>query len=189
MSIGKIASTVLTIILISGCAITDIRMTDSYKPRSTKSLTAPKEIFLEIDDRQSDIIGVKKNGYGHETANVYLNQAQSAWLKKALTAEFEAYGFTVSNTPKNDIIQVKGLINQLFVEPDVGFWQAKLYGISDLNVYAKIPGKGEYKRNFVEIEYSPEMVWTDGDFIERFHDVTSKSLADIAHRINELSKN
>lgn len=177
---------VLFPLILSSCALTDIHIPHEYKAKSSKSIMKPYKVFIEVDNKESRVVGVKKGGHGNETAQVLLEKSQSEWVKLALEIELAAYGFTVINKPQKGAVRLKVFINQVFVEPGVQLTHANLVAISDLDVVATIPKGKKYRRNFVEYDSEGELVWTDSDFLERFHTATQNSFASIAKRLDEL---
>lgn len=177
----------VTFFVIS-CALTDIKITEKYVPKNLKTINDPVKVFLDVDNVESSKVGVKKGGYGNETAGVYLDMNKSDWVKKSLSLEMIAYGFDVVEKPQKDSIILNVKINQIFIEPDVSFWGADLVSIADLTVTASVPQKGTFRRTFVEYDGSSEMVWTDGDYKERFSGATRNVFSDITKRVFELTK-
>ncbi|AYF43780.1 hypothetical protein BALOs_0770 [Halobacteriovorax sp. BALOs_7] len=182
---------ILSLMFLCSCAFTDVNIQREYYSKSTEKSRSNTRVYVHVDNKEDRVVGVKKNGYGIDTAQVYLPTSQSRWLKDAIESELRIQGFIVSKFRKQSDVVLDVKINQLFVEPDVGFWAASLIGIADLNVRAKIKKGHEYERNFVEVERSTEMVWTDTDIKERFNGAVSMCLSDIAVRLRELlrSKN
>jgi hypothetical protein len=171
--------------LVTSCALTNIHMNKTHEPKLKKTVLN-KAIYIEVDYKPSKKVGVKKGGYGNETAEVYLDKAQSDWLKEALTAEFSAYGYEVLLKPNPRTPHLKVSINQLFVEPDVGFWAAKMVAICDLDVSLQTKDKKSYRRNFVELEESTELVWTDNDFITRFTGAVDNTLSSVVFNTHQF---
>ena len=183
----KIFSLALLAFLVS-CALTDIKIKHRYVAKSRKT-TSEGKIYIFVNHKPSKKVGVKKGGYGNETASVYLGEAQSEWLKKAIISEFQAYGYEILPKPQSGIPSIHISINQLFVEPDIGFWSASIVGICDLSVKLKNSTNNKYKRNFVEIDESAEMVWTDNDFLNRFTGAVNNALTDIVIQTHTLLAN
>ncbi|MFG1501095.1 YajG family lipoprotein [Halobacteriovorax sp. XZX-3] len=179
---------ILSLLFLCSCAFTDVNIRNEYSSRTVKKTKNNVRVYVHVDNKESRTVGVKKNGYGVDTAQVYLPRAQSRWLKSAIENELGAQGFAIVANRKRSEVVLDVKINQLFVEPDVGFWAASLVGIADLNVRVKVKTGHEYERNFVEVEETTEMIWSDSDIAERFNGAVSMCLSDISVRLNELVK-
>lgn len=131
-------------------------------PYYNKSISFQKEkinkkiklIILPVKrDNLSDWrIGIKKNGYGFKTANVYSDLPPEILLKRAILKEFNSIGIDV-NDNYHDHIQI--IINKLFVEPN-GLFSEHLVAIFDIEVLVTFE-KETYKRRFKGIgtSYAP----------------------------------
>lgn len=178
--------TLLMSLFLCSCALTNINLKDQYTSSKKRSIKLPYQVFVKVDNQPSKKVGVKKGGYGNETAGVYLPESQSAWLKKAVEKEFYAHGFTVNEKRSAKDIKVNVEIVQLFVEPDVGFWATEVVAVTDLKVKVILPSKKVYQRNFIQVGSSAEMVWSDSDITNRFYESVGMCLNDVVVRVNEL---
>ncbi|GJL52340.1 YajG family lipoprotein [Candidatus Nitrospira salsa] len=106
----------------SGCAFTDITA-ELPLTGPTIDFSGGKGQVLVLapftDKRQvSNRIGMKKNGYGQDTADVFPNKDVLPWLHERLSSELKVAGFTVAtdNAGRGDV-EVNGTLLKLFIEP------------------------------------------------------------------------
>jgi len=142
--------------IAGGCALTDARIELPYTPGGTRcSVTNSAVQITEIMDtrREPDRIGVKKNGYGTDTASYYLEDGYGslpAWVRAALTEELSFGGLEVSQEdfPREDLPRISVNLRQFFVEPSVGTWLIDVHALVLLEVTATMPDGRQYARLF-----------------------------------------
>lgn len=123
-SLSKIPSVLIIFLgLTAGCAFGDITIqlpqpgvTTGYSGGNERVLLVPPF----IDKRPEQRVGMKKNGYGMDTANVFASQDVNSWLSMRLSNELTAAGFRV-NPPGDSpsATKIQGFTHQLFIEPVV----------------------------------------------------------------------
>jgi len=172
---------------LTGCAVTNYTMpTPSYQPSFNKIESSGKyAIFTKIDyqpvfQNEPKAIGVKKNGYGQETARIYLSENIEDWLKKSFEQELRAAGFNVIDTRKNKVVNMTLNVRQLFVEPWVGFWSADVIGILKIEVKVEVPDKDSYYiRKFVTYDKLTTIAWPDFVFETRIANIVQRTIPEI----------
>ncbi len=187
----KIFLLIAVTLLFSGCALNNYQIEKQYTPVSQKyddvgkySISTKVSYEPEIPT-EPKLVAVKKNGYGQETAKIYLSENVDEWIKKGFDQQLKMAGFNVENGQNN--IQITLKIEQLFLEPWVGFWSASLVGISKIEAQVELPHKYSYYiRKFVTYNKSTAMIWTDGIMENNFFEVTQKSLPEIVKEIRFL---
>jgi hypothetical protein len=177
-------------LLFSGCALTNHVIEQPYQPTLNKIEGAEKySVFTKVNFQpvfQNDpkAIGVKKNGYGNETARIYLSENVEDWLKKGFDQELKAAGFDVVNSQNNNAVKITLNVRQIFVEPWVGFWSADVYGIFKIEAKLELPNKDSYYiRKFVTYDKSTNLVWTDGVLESKIINAAQKSISEIVREI------
>lgn len=172
---------------LTGCAVTNYTMqAPSYQPSFNKIESSGKyAIFTKIDyqpvfQNEPKAIGVKKNGYGQETARIYLSENIEEWLKKSFEQELRAAGFNVIDTRKNKVVNMTLNVRQLFVEPWVGFWSADVIGILKIEVKVEVPDKDSYYiRKFVTYDKLTTIAWPDFVFETRIVNIVQRTIPEI----------
>lgn len=136
----------------TGCAFKDqnldLRFTsrlpqiDSSKPSLTVVPPADINGVKHADDGRP-IIAHVKNGYGMTTAEVFPNGSIPKWIAESLAAELRAEGFksTVSDSNSSDGVVVSFVIDHLWIETDVNFWDMAAKGRLDLSFHLTKSGR------------------------------------------------
>jgi hypothetical protein len=191
MAKTKLFLLIAVTMLFSGCALNNYQIEKQYTPVSQKYddvgkySVSTKVIYEPEMLTEPKFVAVKKNGYGQETARIYLSENVDEWIKKGFDQQLKMAGFNVENGQNN--IQITLKIEQLFLEPWVGFWSASLVGISKIEAQVELPHKYSYYiRKFVTYNTSTAIIWTDGIMENNFLEVTQKSLPEIVKEIRLL---
>ena len=61
--------------------------------------------------------GMKKNGYGGDTADVLCAEDPAAWVARRLASDLRAAGVIVHDAPHGSALRIEGTLLQLFAEP------------------------------------------------------------------------
>jgi hypothetical protein len=159
----------------AGCAITNFTMDTPYSldPQRGSSFSETKRIVWKSLKLKPTIrnkpqaVGVKKNGYGMDTAYVFTDPKARRWLTNAAKLELKSVGLDVSGGNTDDP-SISITADQFFVEPDVGFWGADLTAVTILDVSITLPRQGKtFKRRFVGEDSSFAIAWPDFLFESR----------------------
>lgn len=107
--------------VVSGCAFSNVSVTLPTQPTAGYSGGANRVLSVPkfIDQRQmKNRIGMQKNGYGMDTANVVSDQNVDTWLAARLAAELKSAGFQVVGEEANTkAIRIQGYVLKMFTEP------------------------------------------------------------------------
>ncbi|HYP68786.1 MAG TPA: YajG family lipoprotein [Thiobacillaceae bacterium] len=112
----SVAATLVSVILLAGCAFGTRQPTLIYPPKSEPSETSvahaaaiptPKhvQIILKpfVDQRSNkNVVGTVRNGFGMRTADVIPTNSVDEWVTQAVTAELKNDGYTVFNGAPGD---------------------------------------------------------------------------------------
>ncbi|TGK96256.1 hypothetical protein EHQ30_06525 [Leptospira brenneri] len=182
------------------CAFTEGTIKTNYNIPLLKEKSPQKMmlVFAKSDDSPETFRdgiyreGIKKNGYGMETANMFTDPKGPVILKKILTLELQNAGIEIINkADSSDIPELKVEVLKLFMEPEVGFFAGDIVTVTDANIYLKIKGK-TYKRRFTGIGEETTIMGTDYFFenslqksLEAF---TRKTVPEVIKLLNEKNR-
>lgn len=142
---------VLTLVLLSGCALTTAHVDLSYSADSSKSplmTIETKRIALQVEDHriaeEKDKVGNKKNGFGMVTASVRSNQEVTTVVYDSLKDEFENNGHKVVNS-KDDShdVFITVLLNKYWGDPTIHFFDIEMIGTVSAQVSIQDPKNDE----------------------------------------------
>jgi len=170
--------------LLGGCATVDSTIAVAHeKPIAATRLSAAREVSVETVRTAAatgiDRDGVKKNGFGQDSASIFTEPRPDRIVQQALAAELGRAGFNVGKSSAN-IIRVE--IHQFFAEPEVGIFAGDVYAVVDATVSVGLePSK--MKRRFNGIGKVTTLVWADGSYQEAYQlaldDFLSKCVPEI----------
>ena len=147
-----IATALVVATLCTGCPFSDAHLQLAYAPASTPCEAAGRRVHVaRVRDGRSERfrIGVKKNGYGNETASVFLEADRGtapAWVHQALGGELAAAGLAVSVMPGPQDERISVTLKQFFVEPRIDMWVIELHGIVLLDLEVRLTDGRRYTR-------------------------------------------
>lgn len=129
--------------LFSGCAFKNQKIAVEYTPDNVKGSEQGIVCLNKFSDVRTDKsrIGIVKNGYGMETANILTDQDITIVVSKSLEEELSNLGYKVellnirNADGQNNAINcafVDGKIQNFFVEPEFGLFAVD--GISIITV-------------------------------------------------------
>ena len=181
----------------AGCAITNFTIDEPYSLEAKQDSTSSevKRIAwhrLELKPtlrNEPDAVGVKKNGYGMDSAYVFTNPRPRKWLTKAALLEFKNVGLEMGGT-KADDPNISIIADQFFVEPDVGFWGADVTAVTILDVTVILPKQGKkFQRRFVGEDSAFTMAWPDFFFENRLIKSAQLAFHEAAQETRKLINN
>ncbi len=138
--------------LCTGCPFSDVHLQLDLTPGSNKCEAAGSRVHVpRVKDGRVERfrIGVKKNGYGSETASVFLKQDQGSvpeWVHRTMVRELVAAGLEVSDEPAPTDERVTLTVKQFFVEPRIDVWYMELHGVLLLNLEVRLTDGRRYSR-------------------------------------------
>ena len=182
----RLSSYASALALLGGCATIDSTIPVAHaKPIAATHLSAARDVSVEAvrtpatagTDRQ----GVKKNGYGHDSASIFTEPKPDKIVQLALAEELSRAGFNIGKDSPN-AIRVE--IQQFFAEPEVGAFAGDVFAIVDATVLVGLePNK--LKRRFMGIGKVTTLVWADDSYKTAFElalqDFLGKCVPEIVH--------
>ncbi len=170
-------------VFLYGCAIID----STIKPElngavASSRLREKREIHLIVSEESETNIrqGVKKNGFGMDLSNIYIEQGPSQMLREALAIELKAAGFTVSGGGADTYPLLEVRIRRCFAEPEVGFFGADVYSVIEAELFMQVDEGHAFARRIKGIGKKFTMVWTDSfyedSFVLAFEDFMMKAV-------------
>jgi uncharacterized lipoprotein YajG len=156
--------------VLGGCAVIDSTIAVSHeRPIATQHLSVARQVSVEAVRSAAtgaiDREGVKKNGYGQESASVFTDPKPDRILQDALSAELSRAGFEVAKGSPNSISVD---IHQFFTEPEVGVFAGDVYAVVDATISVNVEPTRRVKRRFKGIGKVTTLVWADGSYREAF---------------------
>jgi uncharacterized lipoprotein YajG len=180
-------------LFLSSCALNNHVIQAQYQPTlhkidgSEKYSVFTKVNYLPVFQNDPKAIGVKKNGYGIETARIYMSENVEDWIKKSFDQELGGAGFNVVNSQNNNVVKITLDVRQIFVEPWVGFWSCDVIGIMTIEAKLDSPNKGSYfVRKFVTYDKLTTIVWLDSMHETRIINVVQNTIPEIVKEISIL---
>lgn len=152
--------------IFAGCPFVDSTLTLAHTPVMEKTISTAYPVFLaRVSDRRSDRnrIGCKKNGYGSESADLFLDVKLTDWFGGVMNEEFRRSGLTLApDNPRATRIEVDLL--DFFVEPEVNFGSSHLYAVVHAEVTVRLPEGTTFARRFAAHSDEGFMMVTDGSY-------------------------
>lgn len=182
-----------TVLLLAGwlssCAIVDSKIKIDYAPRSTPQLLPGRPRFsvaVPLNQTRLPRQGIKKNGYGMETADIYTDPHPEIIVFNALLFTLQKAGATIS---ENRYPRLELELLDFFAEPEVGFFGADVYAVADARIRVVYAPDRQYTRRIKGIGKYVTLVWPDIAYrmaiALALDDFTNKALAAIAELLNE----
>lgn len=138
----------------SGCAFENIMVDLPQGVSNSRAVASGKYSLLlsPAEDRRivpENRIGMVKNGYGMDTADVLPRQLPSVWLTDRLRSELEVAGFQIVTieTPGRTVL-VKPTLTMLYAEPVLGWFKGAIEADIGLSLHVIGPGDLDATRNF-----------------------------------------
>jgi len=111
-----IASLIVAILPLTGCAFTTGHVDLSYQPMTKVTKVAQPDspsVNVEVSDkRPNPVVGEKINGFGMKTADIVSNNDIPALLKSAFETELNSRGFTAGRNGNTVHVQLDNFQNQ-----------------------------------------------------------------------------
>ncbi|TGK83229.1 hypothetical protein EHQ24_07960 [Leptospira noumeaensis] len=134
-----------------------------YNPTPSRNITV---ILNKVDDHPDAfkdgifIEGIKKNGYGMEGGYIFTKPRGNEIIKNMFITELQNVGITISNDAKANVPEIEIQVNQIFIEPEVGFFAADVIAVIDINTFIHFKNK-TYKRRFKAFGETTTIIWPD----------------------------
>ena len=188
MKIGHLTTLLFFAGLFGGCVYMDSTLTLSHTPVMEKTVSTAYPVFLaRVSDRRpnQNRIGCKKNGYGSETADLFLDVQLTDWFGGVMNEEFQRAGLSLSsNDPLAARIEVDLL--DFFVEPEVGFGSLHLFAVVHAEVTMRLPMGTTFARRFAAHTDDTFMMATDGSYTKMIEEAMMNWIAEAVVEVLRL---
>lgn len=139
-----------------GCLLTNANLELPHAPGGKRCAVpgASVRVVGLYDARpERERIGVKKNGYGEDSASYYLDKAYGGlpdWVESALVEELSSGGFQVAvgDAPQDGLPRISLTLRQFFIEPEMSSFLIVVHGLVLLEVAATMPDGRQFVRLF-----------------------------------------
>lgn len=158
--------------LSSGCMYINSTVDAPYEVAESPATRAPSlPLALQVVDARSNTgegerVGVKRNYYNTETADIVLDGPLNSWIANGLRRELEMAGFDLveQDSASSAAATMTVKVTQFFVEPVASFSSADVNGITVLEVEVGLSeSKRRFRRRFVGVASSSEGYVFDSD--------------------------
>lgn len=183
--IWRIIIGILISFLISNCAFSEGIIKLNY-PKAVVDIKTKSKTTIAFERTTDSPIayqdgllreGIRKNGYGMETAHMFTDPKGPELLKKVVTMELQNAGFDIVQEKNNRNPEIEIEVNKVFMEPEVGFFAGDVVTVVDAVIIVKINQK-EFRRRFKGIGSVRTIAWIDKFYEESL----SKSLEDFSRK-------
>ena len=155
----KLSFMALVLSMLSGCVFKDQKIEVEYESDNIKAHQIGIVCLNKFSDnrRVKQRIGVVKNGYGMETANVLTDQDITIVISKAIKKELNNLGYEVKliNVDFGEGIKsyqgcdvVDGSIKNFFVEPIMKFTEIEDRAIITVDILVQTEAGKEFKKTY-----------------------------------------
>lgn len=181
--------------LCSACAIANATFEPDYDPVIAGCDAGGKSVVLTppADERtEKHRVGVKKNGYGHESASLFFDVGERGvpgWVSDALAAELTASGIEVEKdrvTPAPGSPAVTVVVRQFYVEPQLGGFGGDIWGQVVIRLEVAFADGTRYERVFKGEERTAWFWGTDGEYEGALLDAARAGIAQAASGLCDL---
>jgi uncharacterized lipoprotein YajG len=171
-----------------GCALTTWQaQVPPVSVQAQARLSGDVVVRSVADHRDNRRIGIKKNGWGHITADVLSTTGVDDVVLQSLANSLRASGMNVvaqSGRPWT----IDGEILQFVAEPDVGAWTIDIYAETHVRVQVAAPDGGVYLRTFVgHGEKTGIFVPSEDDYVQALYGALGDVIGQIVAAVGELA--
>ena len=188
MKVGYLAASLTLAFFFAGCPFVDSTLTLAHTPVMEKTISTAYPVFLtRVSDRRPDRnrIGCKKNGYGSESADLFLDVKLTDWFGGVMNEEFRRSGLNLApDNPQAALIEVDLL--DFFVEPEINFGSSHLYAVVHAEVTVRLPMGTTFARRFAAHTDESFMMITDGSYTKLLEDAMMNWMAEAVVEILRL---
>jgi hypothetical protein len=175
----------------SGCALTGLVLrAPTARPPTQPDRGHGRAVVVVVpfagERSQPHRCGMKKNGYGFDTASLTCDRAPELFLAQRLAQHLEAAGFDVVDDAAGASWQVQGVLRELFVEPDIGL--VLVSPEADIEVQIIVTNREGLRaeRVFYVKHVEATLIPSDGAFQSSFEAVVEKHSVVVTGAIIEL---
>lgn len=157
----RVASLLVVSMVLGACAFTTARVDLDYSPaadsKTPLSALPAQRIALRVDDQrpiaERDRIGMKKNGYGMETAPVVSTREVTSVLRDAIQRELQRGGHTVLESAGDADLVLTATLKRYYADLRIRFFDVEMSGFIDTDLVVSDP-EDETKRVSVPLNAS-----------------------------------
>jgi hypothetical protein len=157
----RIAPLLVVSMLLGACAFTTANVELDYQPaadsKTPLGALPAQRIALRVDDQrpvaERDRIGMKKNGYGMETAKVVSTRDVTGVLREAIQRELQGGGHTVTESAANADVVLTATLKRYYADTRIRFLDVEMSGFIDTDLIISDP-VDEQKRVSVPLNAS-----------------------------------
>ncbi len=135
----KFGGGLLSISLLTGCALTTAQIPLSYIPQcnvsklsGTENITVTVVVHDQRDNKNS--VGAKKNGFGMDMAPIVATNDVTTLFKSAIETELINRGFKLGTS---NVVSVVAELNKFYNDFKVGFWAGDAVAEVTMNILIK----------------------------------------------------
>jgi len=157
----------VTMVMLSGCALTTDRIDLTYSPQlGVVPIAGANDIAIALnlyDDRQDkgNKVSSKKNGFGVETAPILVNEDVMVTFRRAIETELQARGFKIG---RNSRVSVDANLIMFWNDFKLGIFAGDSIAQLNVSIVAKDKsGKVYYSRIITAQETEPNIQLMTGD--------------------------
>jgi len=174
----------------SGCAITTAYVDLPFVSVNESGHGPALELGEVRDAREHTArIGMKKNGYAMDTADVVLGDKNLAgWLRKRLAFELRNAGLGVSEA--DEMRGARPVVNVdlefLFIEPVVQWWTIDFEADTGMRVVVDLPDGRQLQRSYYEKAVHKKSIGGDRSYQVAFDACMDRIMTRIAQDLTDL---
>lgn len=161
----------------SGCVMIDSTLTLEHIPAMDTIARTPHPVFLaRVTDRRTDTgrIGCKKNGYGSESSDLFLDVSLTDWFGGVMNEELRRAGLRLVGPEAAEGVRVEIDMLSFFIEPEKSFFgNYDVHALVHAEVTVRFPDGSGYVRQYASHTENSSMLPTDGTYEEAMEKTVS----------------
>ena len=171
-----------------GCALTTWQaQVPPVSVQAKAAMSGDIVVRSVADHRDNRRIGIKKNGWGHMTADVLSTTGVDDVVLQSLAGSLRASGMNVVSQSGRPWT-IDGEILQFVAEPDMGMWTIDIYAETHVRVQVASPDGGVYLRTFVgHGEKVGIWVPSEDDYVQALSAALGDVIGQIVTALGELT--
>lgn len=182
---------VLTCLLLGGCAFTDATVDIKPSPVFTAPLTADGYAFRlgPVLDRRPDTsrIGCKKSGLGGESAGIFLSVPLDQWFSEQLSLQLQAAGLRPARSGEDNAVRIELDVLNFFTEPDMGL-TIDIFAVVHAEIRVYFPDGSTFARRFAATNDHIYLTLSAGNFVEMLEQTVNNWMRQAVPEVVKLIK-
>ena len=177
---------------LAGCAFVDAHLKPDYQPLASQCPRPGQAVLLSsVNDERMNRprIGVKKNGYGWETAGVFLVHPGGAagWVREALAAELEKSGFKLAdNAAMVKHMVISTTLRELFVDVEMKMFSPQMHALILLEVDVVFPDGRRFRRLFKGYQQDSMSLGLESEYVSVLLKAANEVFGKVMDRVCDL---